>query len=97
MSCSAFFEENLTECHINSKDYCCGTYGSVACGANSNCEEQPTPLSIPKCAGIIITSWVLEVLTLLAMVVFIWLCSRARNTMFRGDGDGYGRMESGEV
>ena len=55
----------------------------------------PTPLSVPKCAGVIITSWVLEVLTLIAMGVFFWLCSRARNAMYRGDN--YGRMPNTEI
>lgn len=84
MPCSHYFSDNLSECRINSKDYCCGTYGTLSCGAYTNCVEEPTPLSVPKCAGVLITSWVLEVMTLIAICIFIYLCSRARNAMIRG-------------
>ena len=56
--------------------------------------ELPTPLDIPKCAGILITSWVLEILTIIDSVLFFWLCMKARNA---AQADQYARMGGSEV
>ena len=85
MPCSHFMADNPNACHIGSSDYCCGSIGSIVCVAYTNCQEAPTPFSIPKCAGILITSWTLEILTIIASVVLVWLCVRARNAHQRGE------------
>ncbi len=84
MPCSHYFEGNTNECFISSVHYCCGTQGNVACGSYSNCLEILTPMSISKCAGILITSWVLQGLTLVSAVVFFWLLCRTRNALLQG-------------
>ena len=51
-------------------------------------------MDIPKCAGILITSWVLEILTIIDSVLFFWFCMRARNA---AQADQYARMGGSEV
>lgn len=52
-------------------------------------------MDIPKCAGILITSWVLEILTIIDSVLFFWFCMKARNAAQTGDQ--YARMGGSEV
>ena len=84
MPCSHYFAGNPNTCFISSVHYCCGDEGSFACGSYLNCLEILTPMSISKCAGILITSWVLQGLTLVGAVIFFWLLCRTRNALLQG-------------
>ncbi len=95
MPCSHYFIENPNTCFVNSAHYCCGTQGNIACESYINCLEILTPMSIPKCAGVLITSWVLQGLTLLGVAVFIWLLCRTRTALLQGPD--YRAMQNSEV
>lgn len=95
MPCSHYFADNPNTCFVSSTHYCCGTEGSNICGTYNNCLEILTPMSIPKCAGILITSWVLQGLTLICAVSFIWLIYRTRSALLQGQN--YRAMQNSEV
>jgi len=53
---------------------------------------KPTPFDVPKCFGLLVAAWILDLLTLGLMIAFVWLFNKLYNANLNGD---YQHMNEG--
>ena len=71
--CSYLTQDNPNECTLNSVTTCCGQDGDLTCLGYSNCVIKPSAENISSCEGVLITSWVLYSVFIIATIVFLIL------------------------
>lgn len=91
LSCQHYLTQNINQCSTDGVDYCC-VNNYLYCGDDSGCLVKPTPFDVPKCFGLLVAAWILDLLTLGLMIAFVWLFNKLYNANLNGD---YQHMNEG--
>jgi hypothetical protein len=92
LPCSHYLPDTTNECSVDRTKYCCGGVGTQTCESFNNCQIKPTPFYVPKCAGLLISAWSFDGLTLLATIAFCITFHKVRNP---DNDENYLRMDHG--